>query len=68
MDPKEEEPISEDSKKTPSLRTLKEIVSMRNLQRTLVIVKPIDNAVNEDLRSFRTLNDFCAANELFLAW
>ena len=46
--PKEEDPISEDSKKTLSLRTLKRILSMRNLKRTLITVKPKDNAINED--------------------
>ena len=46
--PKEEGPISEDSKKTLSLRTLKRILSMRNLKRILVIVKSKDNAINRD--------------------
>ena len=46
--PKEEDPISEDSKKTLSLRTLKRILSMRNLKRTLITVKPKDNAINRD--------------------
>ena len=46
--PKEEDPISEDSKKTLSLRTLKRILSMRNLKRTLITVKPKDNAINGD--------------------
>ena len=46
--PKEEDPISEDSKKTLSLRTLKRILSMRNLKRTLIIEKPKDNAINRD--------------------
>ena len=44
--PKEEDPISEDSKKTLSLRTLKRILSMRNLKRTIITVKPKDNAIN----------------------
>ena len=48
MYPKEEDPVSEDSKKTPSLRTLKRILSMRNLKRTLITVKPKDNAINKD--------------------
>ena len=60
FDSKEEDPVSEDSKKTLSLKILKRIFSMRNLQRTLIIGKPIDNAVSQDPRSFRTLNDFCA--------
>ena len=46
--PKEEDPISEDSKKTLSLRTLKRILLMRNLKRTLITVKTKDNAVNGD--------------------
>ena len=46
--PKEEDPISEDSKKTLSLRTLKRILSMRNLIRTFINVKPKDNAINGD--------------------
>ena len=45
--PKEEDPISEDSKKTLSLRTLKRILSMRNLKRTLT-VNSKDNAINRD--------------------
>ena len=40
--------ISEDSKKTLSLRTLKRILSMGKLQRTLISAKPKDNAINED--------------------
>ena len=47
-DPKEEDSISDDSKKTLLLRTLKRNLSMRNLKRTLITVKPKDNAVNED--------------------
>ena len=46
--PKEEDPIFEDSKETLSLRTLKSILSMRNLKMTLITVKPKDNAINED--------------------
>ena len=45
---KEEDPISEDSKETLSLGTLKRILSMRNLKRTLITVKPKDNAINRD--------------------
>ena len=47
-DPKKEDPISKDSKKTLSLRPLKRILSLRNLKRTLITVKPKDNAINED--------------------
>ena len=46
--PKEEDPFSEDSKKTLSLRALKRILSMKNLKRTLITVKPKDNAINGD--------------------
>ena len=46
--PKEKDPISEDSKKTLSLRILKRILSMRNLKRTLITVKPKDNPINRD--------------------
>ena len=35
-------------KKTLSLRNLKSILSMRNLKRTLITVKPKDNAINGD--------------------
>ena len=45
--PKEEDPISEDSKKTLLLRTLRRILSMRNLKMILT-VKPKDNAINWD--------------------
>ena len=45
VDPEEEDPISEDSKKT--LNTLKRILLMRNLKKTLVTVRPKDNAINE---------------------
>ena len=48
VDSKEEDPISEDSKKTLSLRTLKRTLSMRNLKRTLITVKPKDNTINKD--------------------
>ena len=48
MHPKEEDPISEDSKKTLSLRTLKRILSKRNLKRNLITVKSKDNAINGD--------------------
>ena len=48
MDPEVEDPISEDSKKTLSLRTLKRILSMRNLKIDLIIVKPRDNVINGD--------------------
>ena len=51
--PKEEDPISEDSKKTLSLRTLKRILSMRNLTRTLITVKPKDNAINGDCQKLQ---------------
>ena len=51
--PKEEDPISEDSKNTLSLRTLKRILSMRNLKRTLITVKPKDNAINRDPRELQ---------------
>ena len=44
VDP-EEDPISEDSKKT--LNTLKRILLMRNLKKTLVTVRPKGNAINE---------------------
>ena len=47
-DPKEEDPVSDDSKKTLLLRTLKSILSMRKLKRNLITVKPKDNAINED--------------------
>ena len=47
-DPKKEDPVSQDSKKTLSLMILKRILSMRNLKRTLITVKPKDNAINED--------------------
>ena len=41
---------SEDSKKTIalSLRTSRRILSMRNLKKTLITVKPKDNAINGD--------------------
>ena len=45
--PKEEDP-NEDSKKTLSLRTLKTILSMRILKRTLITVKPKGNAIDRD--------------------
>ena len=45
VDPEEEDLISEDSKKT--LNTLKRILLMRNLKKTLVTVRPKDNAINE---------------------
>ena len=53
VDPKEEDPISEDSKKILSLRTLKRILSMRNLKKTLITVKPKDNAINENLQELQ---------------
>ena len=53
VDPKEEDPISEDSKKTLSLRTLKRILSVRNLKRTFITVKPKDNAINENLQELQ---------------
>ena len=46
--PKEEDPISEDLKKTLSLRILMRILLMRNLKRTLLTVKPKDNVINGD--------------------
>ena len=55
MDIKEEDPISEDSKKTLSLRTLKRILTMRNLKRTFITVKPKDNAINRDPQ----IHSFC---------
>ena len=42
-DPKEEDPIYEDSKKT-----LERILPMKNLKRTLITLKPKDNAINDD--------------------
>ena len=42
-DPKEEDPIYEDSKKT-----LERILPVKNLKRTLITLKPKDNAINED--------------------
>ena len=51
--PKEEDPISEDSKKTLSLRTLKRILLMRNLKRTFITVKPRDNAISRDPKKFQ---------------
>ena len=45
---------------TLSPRTLKRILSMRNLKRTLITVKPKGNAINEDPQEI--LNDFCASN------
>ena len=47
-DPDEEDPISEYSNKTLSLRILKRILSMRNLKGTFITVKPKDNVLNED--------------------
>ena len=47
-DPKEEDPICKDSKNTLSLRTLKRILSMRNLHSTFITVKPKDNPINKD--------------------
>ena len=46
--PREEDLISEDTKKTISLSTLNRILSMRNLKRTLLLLKPKDNAINGD--------------------
>ena len=46
--PKEEDPISENSKKTLPLSTLKRILSMRNLKGTLITVKLKDNAIIGD--------------------
>ena len=45
VDHEEEDLISEDSKKT--LNTLKRILLMRNLKKSLVTVRPKDNAINE---------------------
>ena len=45
VDHEEEDLISEDSKKT--LNTLKRILLMRNLKKSLVTVRPNDNAINE---------------------
>ena len=62
-DPEEEEPISEDSKKTISLRTLKIILLMRNLKRSPLSLWNLKTTLSmKILRSFRALNDFCAAN------
>ena len=46
--PKEEDPISENSKKTLPLSTLKRILSMRNLKGTLITVKLKDNTIIGD--------------------
>ena len=51
--PKEEDPISEDSKKTLSMRTLKRILLLKNLKRTLITVKTKDNAINRDLQELQ---------------
>ena len=60
--PKEEDPIFEDSKKTLSLRTLKRMLSMRR-QRGLLLLWNLKTTLSmEILKSFRTFNDFCAAN------
>ena len=45
VDHEEEDLITEDSKKT--LNTLKRILLMRNLKKSLVTVRPKDNAINE---------------------
>ena len=47
-DPEEEDPFSEDSKKTLSLRILKKILSKRNLKRTFITAKPEDKVISED--------------------
>ena len=60
MDPEEKDLISGDSNKILSLGTLKRILSMSKLKRTFIILKPEENAVNEDPHDL-TLHDFCAA-------
>ena len=62
-DPEEEDPISEDSKKTLSLRTQKRILSMRKLKRIFITMKPKNTAINGDPQELQDLlNDFCTAN------
>ena len=41
-------------KKTLSMRTLRRILSMRNLKKTLITVKPKDSAVNGDLQELQS--------------
>ena len=50
-DPEEEFPIFEDSKKTLSRKTLKRILSMGNLKKTLINVKPKDNVITASVPS-----------------
>ena len=60
-DPKEDS-ITEDRKRTLSLRTLKRILSIKKPKEDTITVTSIDNSINEDHRSLRTINNFCAAN------
>ena len=53
-------------KKTLSLRSLKKTLSLRTLQRTLSPTLLKRNLSLRTLRRFRTLNDFCAAKNLFV--
>ena len=41
-------------KKTLSMRTLRRILSMRNLKKTLITVKPKDSAINGDLQELQS--------------
>ena len=54
-----------DSKKALSLRTLEKILSIRNLKRTLITVKPKDNVINEDPQELQDLLSFAPQINLF---
>ena len=47
-DPEEEDPIPGHSQNSLSMRTLKRILSMRNLKSIVITVKPKDHPINED--------------------
>ena len=61
----EDEPITEDPKRTLSLRNPKSALSLRNLNRVISQRSLTRNLLLSTLRSFRGLNSFCAEETLF---
>ena len=62
----EDESITEDPKRTLSLRNPKSTISLSNLNRVIISLRSLTRNLSlSTLRSFRSLNSFCAEETLF---
>ena len=59
------EPITENSKKVPSLKTIYRTLSLRNLKKARLLGNLKRTLSLRTVKSFRTINDFCVVKSPF---